>query len=180
MTTVQNTATEGGEQAAALAPVRGYLLAGARAEADSILGQARSQADEILRQARRDAEEALRRAREEGEAQAAPAAAAERAQGREQARSIVLGARRQACEELRAQVLAAAAGLPDEPGYEQLMAGLSVLAERAAGPGATVTPHPAGGVVARSGRAIVDCSLPRLAGLAVGALGDEVSQLWTP
>jgi hypothetical protein len=26
----------------------------------------------------------------------------------------------------------------------------------------------------------VDCSLPRLAGLAVDALGDQVTELWTP
>ena len=89
--TVQDTGIAGGEQVAALAPVRAYLLRGARAEADRIVGQARSQADQALRQARRDAEQAVRQAREEGEAQAAPAAAAERARGREQARSIVLG-----------------------------------------------------------------------------------------
>ena len=106
--TVQDTGIAGGEQVAALAPVRAYLLRGARAEADRIVGQARSQADQALRQARRDAEQAVRQAREEGKAQAAPAAAAERARARERARSIVLGAQRQACEDLRAQVLAAA------------------------------------------------------------------------
>lgn len=167
-------------QDAALAPVRAYLLRGARAGADRILGQARGQADQALRQARRDAEQSARHAREEGEAQAAPAAAAERARGREQARSIVLGARRQAGEELRAQVLAAAGGLRDEPGYERLLARLSALAAGAAGPGAAVAEHRAGGAVARSDRAVVDCSLPRLASLAVDALGDEVRELWTP
>jgi vacuolar-type H+-ATPase subunit E/Vma4 len=172
--------TAGAEQAAALAPVREYLLRGARAEADRILGQARGQADQTLRQARRDAEQAVRQAREEGEAQAAPAAAAERAHGREQARSVALGAQRQACEELRAQVLAAVGRLRGEPGYERLMAGLSALAAGTAGPGATVIEHRAGGVLARSGRAVVDCSLPRLASLAVDALGDEVRELWTP
>ena len=177
---VQDTGAAGGEQAAALAPVRAYLLAGARAEADRILGQARRQADQTLRQARRDAEQAVRQAREEGEAQAAPAAAAKRARGRERARSIELGAQRQACEELRAQVLAAAGRLRDEPGYERLVAGLSALAAGAAGPGATVTADQAGGMVARSGHAVVDCSLPRLASLAVDALGDEVRELWTP
>jgi hypothetical protein len=35
-----------------------------------------------------------------------------------------------------------------------------------------------GGVLARSDRAVVDCSLPRLASLAVDALGDEVRELW--
>ena len=60
------------------------------------------------------------------------------------------------------------------------MAGLSALAAGTAGPGATATVHRAGGVVARSGHAVVDCSLPRLASLAVDALGDEVRELWTP
>ena len=178
--TGHNGGAAGAEQAAALAPVREYLLHAARAEADRIIGQARGQADQTLRQARRDAEQAVRRAREGGEAQAAPAAAAEHAHGREQARSIALGAQRQACEDLRAQVLAAVGRLRDEPGYERLVAGLSTLAASAAGPGATVTEHRGGGVVARSDRAVVDCSLPRLASLAVDALGDEVSELWTP
>ncbi len=178
--TVQDTGIADGKQAVALAPVRAYLLAGARAEADRILGQARGEADQVLRQARRDAEQAIREAREEGEARATQVAAAERTQVWEQARSIVLGAQRQAGEELRAQVLAAAGGLRAEPGYERLVAGLSALASHAAGPGATVTAHRAGGVVARSGHAIVDCSLPRLATLAVDALEDEVSKLWTP
>ena len=178
--TIHDPGIADGEQAAALAPVRAYLLAGALAEADRILGQARAQAAATLRQARRDAEQAVRQARGQGEEEAAAAAAAERKRGREQARSVVLGARRQAYEELRAQVLAAVGRLRDEPGYERLVAGLSALAAGAAGPGATVTRHRAGGVVARSDRALVDCSLPRLAGLAFDALGDEVRELWTP
>ena len=105
-----------------------------------------------MRQARRDAEQAVRRARGQGEQETFAAAAAERRRGREQARSIVLGAQRQAREDLRVQVLAAVGGLRDEPGYERLLAGLTAMAARAAGPGATVTAHPAGGVVARSGR----------------------------
>jgi vacuolar-type H+-ATPase subunit E/Vma4 len=169
-----------GPQAAALAPVRAHLLGGAQAEADRILAEARAQAAATVRQARRDADEAAGQARARGRAETAPLAAAERRRGREQARSIVLGAQRQAHEELRAQVLAAAGGLQDEPGYERLVARLTALAERAAGPGATVAADPAGGVVARSARAVVDCSLPRLARLAVDALGDQVGELWTP
>ena len=178
--TGHHTTVAGGEQDAALAPVRAHLLRGARAEADRILGQARAQAAATLRQARRDAEESVRQARGQGEKAAAAAAAAERSRGREQARSIVLGTQRRAREELRARVLAAAGGLRDEPGYERLFAELTAMAARAVGPGATVTAHPAGGVVARSGRTVVDCSLPRLAGLAFDALGDEVRELWTP
>ena len=168
-----------GAQTAALAPVHAQLLHVAQAEADRILTEARIQAAAMLRQARRDAQEAIRQARVQGLAGIAPAAAAERGRGREQARSIVLGARRQALEELLARVLAAASGLRDEAGYEQLLARLTAMAGRAAGPGAIVTVDPAGGVVARSGQALVDCSLPRLADLAVDALGDRVRVLWT-
>jgi vacuolar-type H+-ATPase subunit E/Vma4 len=178
--TGRHTTVAGAEQDAALAPVRAHLLRGARAETDRILGQARAQAAATLRQAQQDAEDAVRQARGQGEEETAAAAAAERSRGREQARSIVLGAQRQAREELRARVLAAAGGLRDEPGYERLLAGLTAMAAHAAGPGATVSAHPAGGVVARSGRAVVDCSLPRLAGLAFDTLGDEVRELWTP
>jgi vacuolar-type H+-ATPase subunit E/Vma4 len=170
----------GRAQEEALTPLRAYLLRGARAEADRILEEARCQAAATLRQARRDAEKTVGQARKRGEAEIALAAAAERRRGREQARVIVLGARRQAREELSARVLTAAGGLRDEPGYEGLLARLTVMAARAAGPGATVTADQAGGVVARSGRALVDCSLPRLAGLAVDALGDQVTELWTP
>jgi vacuolar-type H+-ATPase subunit E/Vma4 len=169
----------GGAQTAALAPVHAQLLRIAQAEADRILTEACIQAAAMLRQARRDAQQAVRQARVQGLADIAPAAAAERRRGREQARSIVLGARRQALEELRAGVLAAASGLRDEPGYEGLLARLTAMAGRAAGPGAIVTVDPAGGVVARSGQALVDCSLPRLADLAVDALGDRVRVLWT-
>jgi vacuolar-type H+-ATPase subunit E/Vma4 len=178
------TAGDGGRagraQDAALAPVRAHLLGEARAEAGRILADAHGQAAATLRQARREADEAVGRARTQGETEIAPAAAAERRRGREQARSLVLGARLQAREELRARVLAAAGGLRDEPGYERLLARLTAMAARAAGPGATVTADQAGGAVARSGRVVVDCSLPRLARLAVDALGDQVTQLWTP
>jgi vacuolar-type H+-ATPase subunit E/Vma4 len=169
-----------GPQAAALAPVRAYLLRGAQAEADRILAEAHAQTAAMVDQARRDAEEAAGRAQARAQARTAPLAAAERRRGREQARSIVLGAQRQAHEELRARVLAAVGGLRDEPGYERLLARLIAMAEHAAGPGATVTADPSGGVVARSAGAVVDCSLPRLAGLAVDALGDQIGELWTP
>jgi len=175
-----DTGRAGRAQDVALAPVRAYLLRWARAEADRILEEARCQAAETLRQARRDAEEAVGQARMRGEAEIALAAAAERRRGREQARAIVLSARRQAREELCTRVLTATDGLRDKPGYERLLAELTAMAARAAGPGATVTADQAGGVVARSGRAVVDCSLPRLAALAVDALGDQVTELWTP
>jgi vacuolar-type H+-ATPase subunit E/Vma4 len=164
----------------ALTPVRARLLNGAEAEAHRILAEAHAQADSILRQARNDATEAVDRARAQGEADAAPAAAGERSRGRERARSIVLGARREAYQDLRAHALAAIGELRTEPGYQQLLSRLVTLATQAAGPGAAVTVQPDGGVVARSRGVVVDCTLPRLAGLAVDELGDQVRELWTP
>jgi vacuolar-type H+-ATPase subunit E/Vma4 len=164
----------------ALAPVREYLLRGADAEASRILAEAHAEADAILRQARSSAAEMVGRARAQGEADAAPAAAAERSLGRDQARSIMLGVRREAYQDLRAQVVAAADGLQTEPGYQRLLSRLVTMAARTAGPGAAVTVQPEGGVVARSRDVVVDCTLPRLAGLAVDELGDRVRELWTP
>jgi vacuolar-type H+-ATPase subunit E/Vma4 len=170
----------GAAQAAALAPVRTHLLRQARAEADCMAEEARSTAAAILRQARSAAEEAVALASAQGRADAALAAAAERAQGREQARSIVLAAQREAYEELCARVLAAAGGIQDEPGYRRLLSRLIAMATRAAGPGAATAVQPEGGVVARSGVVVVDCTLPRLASRAVDELGDQVRELWTP
>ena len=167
-------------QVAALAPVRAHLLGAARAEADRIVEQARAEAAAILGDAHRDADQAVGLAAAQGRADGALAAAAQRSRAREQARSIVLGAQRQARDELRARVVAAAAGLRAEPGYERLLAGLTEMAAAAAGPDAAITVDPAGGVVALARGVVVDCTLARLADLAVDALGDEVAQLWTP
>jgi vacuolar-type H+-ATPase subunit E/Vma4 len=164
----------------ALSPVREYLLRGAEAEAGRILAEARAQADSIVEQARSDAAETVGRARARGEADAAPAAAAEHIRGRDQARSIILGARSAAYRDLRAQALSAVGGLQTKPGYRELLSRLVTLATRAAGPDAAVTVQPEGGVVARSRDIVVDCTLPRLAGLAVDELGDQVRELWTP
>ena len=170
----------GRAEAAALAPVRTQILREARREADRIVQQAHAEAAAIVRQARRSADEAVALAWTRGQADGAQAAAAERSRGREQARSILFGAQREAHEELRGQVLAAVCGLRNEPGYERLLSRLTAMAARAAGPDATITVQPAGGVIARSRGVMVDCTLPKLASLAVDALGSEVRELWTP
>jgi len=164
----------------ALAPVRAHLLNGASTEVSRILAEARAQADAILQQVRQGAADTVGRAQAQGEADAAPAAAAECSRARDQARSIVLGARRTAYQDLRAQVIAAVGGLRTEPGYQRLLSSLVIMATRAAGPGAVITASPDGGVVARSPDVVVDCTLPTLASRAVDELGDRVRDLWTP
>lgn len=168
------------DESAALAPVRARMLKAARAEAGRIVAQARAEAATLVRNAHLDSDEAVARARAQGRADGALAAAAELSRGRERARAIALRARRDAQEQLRGQVLAAMSGLPAEPGYRQLLVRLTAMAAQAAGPDATVAVQPAGGVVARSESVLVDCTLPRLAVLAVDALGDQVRELWTP
>lgn len=166
--------------ATALAPVRVHLLREARAEADRVRATARAEAEEMLKRARLSAEGTVRDGAARGQAEAAPFAAAARRRGRAQARAIVLGAQRAAYEELCRRVRAETDGLRGDAGYGLLLARLTALAAQAAGPGATVTVIPAGGVLARSRQVTVDCSLPALAAGAVDSLGDRVRELWEP
>ena len=166
--------------AAALAPARARMLRDAADQAAGILADARHEADRIAAQARQDAERTVSLARAAGRAQAVPQAAAGRRRARSDARSAVLGAQREAYDELRARVRAAVDGLRGEPGYDRLLQALAEMARLEAGPGATVTTSESGGVVARSPGMLVDCSLPRLADLAIEALDGEVRELWAP
>ena len=172
--------TRGAATDAALGPVRAHMLRRATEQADRILADAHSEADAIISQGRLSAERAVSQAREAGRREAAELAAAERSRGHSDARSVLLGARREIFEELRGRVRAAVGGLRDEPGYDQLLERLTGMARQAAGPDAVLAASAAGGVVARSAELLVDCSLPRLADLAVEALAADVQALWTP
>lgn len=165
---------------AALAPVRDAMLRHAHEQADEIVGQARQRAADAVAGARADADASVIHAREAGLAQAAPLAAAVRNQRRRDVRATVLAAQREAYQELRERVRAAVSALREEPGYDVLLERLRRSARQAAGPAATLTEDPAGGVVARGPGVVVDCSLPRLADAAVEALGAETDWLWTP
>jgi len=165
---------------AALEPARAHLGQVAMAQAARIRADAHRAAGQIRDQARRAAAAAIEQARAEGRAEAAPAAQAELSRGRAAAAAELLRARAEAYDELRRQVRAAVGALPGERGYDRLAGQIAMLAGRAAGPGAMVTAVPEGGWVARAPGVIVDCSLARLADLAVEALGAEVQGLWTP
>jgi hypothetical protein len=167
----------GSHQELALAPVRAALLSDASAEAGQLLARARNAADALVGQARRDAASKISQAREEGRTQAAPFARAELSRGRREARTIMLGAQLHARADLESRIRSAITGLKDEPGYGQLRGWLSELALQAAGPDATVSEHPVGGVVARAPGVLVDCSLPRLAQRAIEALGPRITEL---
>ena len=165
---------------AGLAPTRARMLRDAADQATQILADARREANAIAAQARQDAERTVSLAGAAGRAQAVPQAAAVRRQAGRDARSALLGAQREAYGELRARVRAAVDGLRSEPGYERLLEALTKMARLEAGSGATVAVSEDGGVVARSPGVLVDCSLPRLADLAIEALHREVQELWAP
>jgi vacuolar-type H+-ATPase subunit E/Vma4 len=166
--------------AAALEPVRRRLRRDAEDEADRLLTAARAQAAGILRQAHRDAADTLAQAQSAAAAKAAPLTAAQLRDARDAARSAILTAQSAAQHELRSRVRDGVAALTAHPGYDRLRREIARRAVQAAGPGAKVTAAPDGGVIASGPGVVVDCSLSRLADLAVAELGQEVAELWAP
>jgi vacuolar-type H+-ATPase subunit E/Vma4 len=166
--------------AAALEPVRQRLRRDAQDEAARLRAAAHAQAAAIVAQAQQDATAALAQAAARAAAIADPLTTAELRRARDEARSAVLTAQRAACDDLRSRVRTAVAALPAEQGYDRLLHRITRLAERAAGPDAQATLAPDGGVIARRAGVIVDCSLERLADLAVTELGAAVTELWAP
>jgi vacuolar-type H+-ATPase subunit E/Vma4 len=164
----------------ALEPVRAWLLAAARAEAERLVAEAAADAERLLAGARALTEAILVEARRQGTAEGSALAAAEQARSTRLARRLVLETERQAYEDLRARSRAAVRALRQEPGYPALRERLARLALAAAGPGADVSEHRDGGVVAQAPGIRVDCTLDGLAERAIAALGGEVAELWAP
>jgi vacuolar-type H+-ATPase subunit E/Vma4 len=165
---------------AALEPVRQRLRRDADEQAARLRAAAREQAAAIVRQAREDAAAELGKSAAAAAAAAAPVTAAELARARDAARATVLAAQRQAYDDLRMRVQDAVTSLRDQPGYDRLIEQIARLAEQTAGPGRQLESPPGGGVVARSDGIIVDCSLARLADVAMAELGGAIRELWAP
>jgi hypothetical protein len=164
----------------ALEPVRAWLLAAASAEAEHRRAEAADAAERQVAGARAEADAILADARAQGTAEGSALAAAEQARSQRLARRLVLQAEREAYEELRTRSRAAVRALRQDPGYPALRERLNRLALAAAGPGARVSEHPDGGVVAEAPGLRVDCTLDGLAERAITALGGEVAELWAP
>lgn len=164
-------------QQAALEPVRAAMLRQATQDAAAAVASATDAAAALIAQAQRDADALVAQATADGAAQAAPVAAAELSRARQAARSIALRADLAVRDEVVRRIKAAVLALREGPDYPQLFERLGVLAASAAGPGAVVTAHPDGGVVATSGGVTVNCSLPRLADHAVTALDAQITAL---
>jgi len=165
---------------AALEPARQRLRRDAEEQAAQLRAAAREQAAVIVRQAREDAAAELGKSAANAAAAAAPVTAAELARARDAARATVLAAQREAYDDLHMRVREAVGSLPDHPGYDRLIRRITRLAEQAAGPGRRLESPPGGGVVARSDGMIVDCSLARLADVAMAELGGAIRELWAP
>lgn len=161
-----------------LEPLRASLLAQAHAEAGALLDAARREADGLRAEARAEAEALLRQATAEREEASAAARARSLLAARREARATVLRARRDAYEELHAAVLAAAADLRAGPDYPRLRERLAATARERLGPGAELTEPAGGGVVARAGERLVDCSLPAMAERCLAGLGPDLEELW--
>lgn len=165
---------------AAIEPVRAALIRRASTEAEALLATARADAAALVADARREAAGLVERARQGGAAQAAPVAAAELSRSRRQTRALGLSAERAVHDAIAGQVRTAVLGLRDQPGYPELRDRLAALAVRTAGAGAVISDHPQGGVVAHGTAVIADCSLPRLADLAITALDARIAGLCGP
>lgn len=174
------TPTAPGGTADALDPVRAELLRAAHADAAALSARAATEAAGVLDRARADAAAILDDARRQGEADGATASRDLLRRARREARSRILSARRETYDELRRAVAGRAGELCRRDDYGDLHERLEQLARALLGPGAQVTRHPEGGVVARAPGRRVDLSLTTLADRALHRLGGEVRDLWEP
>ncbi|MFI8089507.1 hypothetical protein ACIF9R_14490 [Streptomyces sp. NPDC086080] len=161
-----------------LHPVRAELLRAARADAEALLARTEQETDALLEQARAEARAVLDEARRQGGTDGADAARDLLVRARREARSRTLAARREAYDDLRREAGEQLRALRRSEGYAELRERLEHRARDLLGPGAEVTGHPEGGVLARAPGRRVDLSLPTLAGRALDRLGGEVRTLW--
>jgi vacuolar-type H+-ATPase subunit E/Vma4 len=166
--------------AGALALVAERLQRDAAAQADRIRAAARAEAAATLARAREQEATTVAAASAAAAAEAGPLTSSTLRQAHATAGTAVLAAQREARDELRARVRSVVAGLPRQPDWDQLGQRIARIAAQAAGPHARLAPDPGGGFVARAPGVVVDCSLGRLADLAMAELGAEVRELWAP
>ena len=164
----------------ALAPVRAALLRLARDEAEATRTAAEQDAQAVLDDARRQADELRHQAQADGAADAQSLRAEQQMRARRRARAVVLAAQREALDSLTRQVHARVQALWQDPDtQEMLRARLTERAQHDLGDDVTVTPHPEGGVQARSGSRRVAYVLTDLADEIIAGLPD-LAGLWTP
>ena len=161
-------------QSQALEPLRGALLARARAEADGLRAAAQADGERTVARGRGEAEALLADARMRGEAEGAELLAAEQTAARRSARAALLGAQRAAYEDLRSKAAQGVRSLLREPENRRLLA---EALRHALGDVASVSDTEDGGLFAQApdGRSI-DASIGTLVD---GALADlDLEGLW--
>ena len=165
--------------AAALAPLRGWLLTAAQQEAADIRRDAGEHTMALLDAARRDADRIRSVAAEDGAAAARSQAVLRSARVRRQAHETVLARRNTLRLDLQRQVRESALELRADPRYPALLARLTEQSHAWLGPDATVTESPDGGVIVQAGSRRLDLSLPVLASRMLESMTQEVRGLWT-
>lgn len=164
----------------ALSPVRAELLRAAHTEAKVLLDRAERDAAARVDEARVEARTILDAARRRGEADGADAARDLLVRARREARSRILSARRESYEELRRQAAERMREVRRTDEYPSLRQRLEHRARVLLGPGAEITEHADGGVVAQTSGRRVDLSLTALADRALDRMGGEARTLWEP
>lgn len=163
-----------------LQPVRDALLADARSEAGELLSAARNAADALVAEAESAAEAEVAKATHRNEQAAAASLEHELARAKNDARRAILRAQAQIQHDLVDDVRVAALALRNEPRYPALLDRLEDMARIQLGESVEIERDPPGegGVRGTAGNRRVDYTLGALADRAVGALAEEVAQLW--
>jgi hypothetical protein len=164
-------------QDAALEAVRVKLRETASSQVARVEAEATRAAAALLARARADAERGVAQAAADGASEAEPVAAAELARSKRAARSISLGAQEATREYLAGRIRTVVLALRQRADYPLLRDRLIDIAEREAGPGAVISDHADGGVIASAPGVVVDCSLGRLADRAIDALSFQIAEL---
>jgi vacuolar-type H+-ATPase subunit E/Vma4 len=160
--------------------LRASFLALVSAELAATTAAVEAECRDRVTAAQADVELLVAEARAAGTADAADEARRLVAEARRHARGEVLNAQHEVYQQLRSAALAEASRLRGSDGYRPLLDRLAAEARSRLGADATIEldPDPAGGVVARDGLRVVDCSLPALANRCLDRLGPRVAELW--
>jgi vacuolar-type H+-ATPase subunit H len=164
-----------------LLPVRDALLAAARRDAQALVAEAQQEGTRLLEQADAEADRLREAGRRDGEQDAEQVRRDLQARARRRGRGIVLAAQRDALEQLRRAVHHRLREIwDDEPSRARVTARLVDLARHDLGPTATITDHPAGGIVVGRDHTRATYLLTDLADQVIEDLGHDIAGLWTP
>jgi vacuolar-type H+-ATPase subunit E/Vma4 len=160
--------------------LRASFLALVSAELAATIGTAEAERLDRMAAADAEVERLIAEARTAGKEDAAHETRQLVANARRHARGEVLTARRDVYEQLRSAALAETLTLRESRRYRALLDRLTADARSELGVDAIieVDPDPGGGVIARDGPRVVDCSLTVLANRCLDGLGPRVEELW--